>query len=203
MEQSTNPPPSNSSPNYTWLYILGGCCCFFVIFVIVVVAIAITYFGINASSVTSDLENFQSDISNEFSDNTSSNYQDDSSQYSDTYIDNNTGTIEGSLSYPGESIPSDLQVCAENIFYNDQIYCADQIINDSKYTNSTGYTIEAPVGSYYVYSYIPSAPDNKAYYTEFVECGLSVDCTSHDKLIIDVYPDETTDKVDPIDWYQS
>jgi hypothetical protein len=194
---NTKPAPANN----TWLYILGGCCCLIVI-IAIIVGIFGSYFLIATQSFFVDeLQPLETDTTDEYTDYDYTDYDyPEIKDTTDTQTDV-TGIIEGSLSYPDESIPSDMKVCAENIFYSDEIYCADQLINDPKYTNSTGYNITAPVGSYYVYSYLPSAPDQKAYYTEFVECGLSVDCTSHDELIIDVYPNETTDKVDPIDWY--
>ncbi|MFZ5392081.1 MAG: hypothetical protein ACOZAR_02695 [Patescibacteria group bacterium] len=205
--ESTPATSTQSSGNNNWLYILGGCCCLLLLGLIIAGAIAIFYFSTNQAKISKEWDSFDSSISNDIYNNTS--YDDLFSDLETDNVDSNnldtktttTGIIEGSLSYPGEKIPSDLEVCAENIFYSDQVYCADGLINDSKYTNSTGYTIEAPVGSYYVYSYEPTKPDQKAFYTDFVDCGLKAECTSHDKLIIDVYPDETTDQVDPIDWY--
>ncbi len=201
---STSQPSSNNN----WLYILGGCCCLLILGLIIAGVIFIFYFS--TSQIKNSTSNLSSQGWDDFEssiDNSLDNLDSDFNNYYDQYKNDlsssysKTGTIEGSLSYPGEKIPSDLKVCAENIFYSEQTYCADKLINDPKYTNSTGYTINAPVGSYYVYSYLPSEPDKKAYYTEFVDCGMTTDCTSHDELIIDVYPGETTDYVDPVDWY--
>jgi len=41
----------------------------------------------------------------------------------------------------------------------------------------------------------------KAYYSEFVTCGLSVDCASHEPIIVEVKSGQTTDGVNPQDWY--
>lgn len=198
MENNNQTLPASTSNNTIW-YLLGGCCCLMLIIILLFVFGFGAYFSFAPKTKTTETSNFSDNIFDDFE-------QYDSDQVSTDNIDEplipeTTGTIEGSLSYPGEKIPVDLKVCAENIFYSEKTYCTDQQIKDSKYTNSTGYQIEAPVGSYYVYSYQVSQPDKKAYYTEFVECGLKADCPSHDKLIIDVYPNEITDKVDPADWY--
>lgn len=201
MEQ-TNPIPAPASSNNNWLYLIGGCCCLLIIGLIITAIIFLVYFSAAGSTPAATENSYSTDY--EYLDNYDSKYSDISDQNSNYTTQNKAvGNIEGSISYPGEKIPSDLKVCAENIFYSDQIYCTDKLINDSKYTNSTGYNIEAPVGSYYVYSYLVSQPDKKAFYSDFVDCGLKAECTSHDKLIVDVYPDETTDQIDPIDWYNN
>lgn len=197
--ESITPAKSN---NTIWI-VLGGCCCLSLILILVLVFGFGAYFTFSSSSKpkTTDTSDATYDVFNdsEYSD---YNYDEISSDnLNDPLLSGTTGTIEGSLSYPGEKIPVDLKICAENIFYPEKTHCTDKQINDSKYTNSTGYKIEAPVGSYFVYTYQISQPDKKAYYSEFVDCGLKADCPSHEKLIIDVFPNETTDKVDPIDWY--
>lgn len=111
------------------------------------------------------------------------------------------GMIEGSISFPSEGIPDDLIVCAETI-EGIQIKCTNERINDPKYTYRVGYKMELPVGKYYVYSQLPSRGDNyKAYYNEFVTCGLSINCTSHKNIVVEVKAGETTNYIDPHDWY--
>lgn len=201
MEQ-TNPNPTPTPSNNNWLYLIGGCCCLIILGLIIAAIIFLVYFSAAGSKPVTTENSYSTDY--EYLNNYDSNSSDTSDQNNNYTTKNEVvGNIEGSISYPGEKIPSDLKVCAENIFYSDQVYCADKLINDSKYTNSTGYNIEAPVGSYYVYSYLSSQPDKKAFYSDFVDCGLKAECTSHDKLIVDVYPDETTDQIDPIDWYNN
>lgn len=110
------------------------------------------------------------------------------------------GTIEGSLSFPGEGIPEDMEICAENQDTK-EVYCADKHIQDPKYTYGVGYTLDVPAGIYLVYALDPYK-DYKAYYSEFVTCGLSVDCPSHEPILVEVKVGETISEVDPQDWYK-
>jgi hypothetical protein len=110
------------------------------------------------------------------------------------------GIIEGSMSFPGEGIPSYIQVCAENQTTK-EILCTSKQIQDPQYTYGIGYQLEVPAGNYYVYSLDPNK-NYKAYYTEFVTCGLSVDCPSHTLILVPVKAGETVTGIDPQDWYQ-
>lgn len=113
----------------------------------------------------------------------------------------NSGYIEGSLGFPSEGIPEAMIVCAENIDSN-QTTCSNDQLKSSKYTYGLGYKIEVPIGNYHVYAYVPGFnQDYKAYYSEFVTCGLSVDCVSHNPIVIQVSAGSTQENVDPQDWY--
>lgn len=110
-----------------------------------------------------------------------------------------TGTIEGSLSYPSEGIPEDMFVCAETL-QGVQVACTDEHVEGEKYEYGLGYMLEVDPGTYYVYAQLPDN-DYKAYYTEFVPCGLTVECESHEKIEVTVESGEVTSNIDPIDWY--
>lgn len=109
-----------------------------------------------------------------------------------------TGSIIGSISFPSEQIP-EMQVCAENT-NSAQTYCTDEMLEDSQYQNGLGYRLDVPEGSYTVYAKLPN-DSYKAYYSEFVTCGLKASCVSHDPITIVVTADKTTDNIDPQDWY--
>ena len=116
-----------------------------------------------------------------------------------------TGTIEGSLSFPSEGIPSELTVCAEDTSTKKK-YCTKKHLQNEKYTYKVGYKIKAPAGKYLVFAYLPSGSDGypadyRAYYNEFVTCGLSVDCASHKPIVVTVKAGKTTSDIDPQDWY--
>ncbi len=112
-----------------------------------------------------------------------------------------SGVVEGSLSFPSEYIPTDLTVCAETESGN-KVNCSTEQIKDTRFTNGVGYSLMLPVGDYYIYSVSDSFnPNYKAYYNEFVECGLSVNCSSHNNILVNVSEDETVTNIDPIDWY--
>ncbi len=109
------------------------------------------------------------------------------------------GFLEGSLSYPSEQIPSELTVCAENS-QTKKVYCTGEKINSQKYTYGLGYKLSVPPGNYLIYSQMPQE-SYKAYYSDFVTCGLSINCKSHNPIPVEVKNNETSDKVDPQDWY--
>lgn len=114
--------------------------------------------------------------------------------------ENEKGFIEGSLSYPSNYIPKDMSVCAINLT-TEKEYCTSEQIYDPKYTYTVGYKIEVPAGSYNVYATVPAQKDYKAYYSQYVNCGLKYNCTSHTPLEVKVEKDQTTSNIDPIDWY--
>ena len=107
------------------------------------------------------------------------------------------GYIEGSLSFPSEQIPP-TTICAVNQTTG-QEYCTSENIEDPKYTYGTGYELQVPTGKYVVYAL--SKFPGRAYYNEFVTCGLRADCPSHKVIIIEVKDGQTTTGVDPQDWY--
>ncbi len=108
-----------------------------------------------------------------------------------------TGTIEGSLSFPSEGIPASLKTCAENILTK-QNYCTSERIKDNKFQYGVGYSIEVPAGKYYVYSEFNSS---KAYYSEFVTCGVKAGCSSHKIIEVVVDEGQFINNIDPGDWY--
>ena len=112
-----------------------------------------------------------------------------------------TGIIEGSLSYPGEEIPPDMRVCAENLLTKQQ-YCTEKHIKDKRYRYGLGYQIEVPAGRYHVFATTANLKGHKAYYSEFVRCGLRVDCASHDPIVVTVAGGQSVVAIDPHDWYK-
>ncbi|MFH0987372.1 MAG: hypothetical protein V1841_00545 [Patescibacteria group bacterium] len=110
------------------------------------------------------------------------------------------GFIEGSLSYPSEFIPEDMVICAENTITK-KSYCAEEHLDNDKYTYKIGYKIEVPAGEYLVYAYLPDDKDYKAYYSEFVTCGFDIKCPSHEPIKVTVQANKTSANIDPQDWY--
>jgi hypothetical protein len=106
-------------------------------------------------------------------------------------------TITGELSYPSDYIPEDMRVCAEDVALRKR-NC------DARFTTRNGrrlYTLTMPPGSYLVYAETRDMPDYKAYYSEAVVCGLSVDCLSHEPIMLELRAGENRSKVHPQDWY--
>ena len=104
------------------------------------------------------------------------------------------------MGYPSDFIPLDMKICAENNKTREE-YCTTEHIKDQKYIYEEGYKIEVPTGEYTVYASIPGRGDYKAYYSEFVVCGMSVECPSHKPIIVSIKKESVIANIDPMDWY--
>lgn len=109
------------------------------------------------------------------------------------------GIITGSLSYPSEGLPAGMKVCAVNQENKSEICTAEQIESDEE-PYGVSYQIKVPAGTYLIYAQLPGQ-NQKAFYSEFVTCGLSADCPSHEPIPVEVAAGETANNVDPHDWY--
>ena len=109
------------------------------------------------------------------------------------------GKIHGKLSYPSEMIPEDMVICAENPESARSFCTGDRVMNGEEPTNE--YELEVPAGVYQVFAYLPANPSTRAYYSEFVTCGLLATCPSHTPIEVTVKSGEVVNDVDPGDWY--
>ena len=120
-----------------------------------------------------------------------------------------SGVIEGALSYPSDFIPPDMTICAENLATK-KIYSTNQHLKAKKYRYKVGYKLEVPPGDYYVYAQLPDPAkygagfpkDYRAYYSEYVKCGMTENCPSHTPIVVKVKSGETVSGIDPQDWYK-
>jgi hypothetical protein len=90
------------------------------------------------------------------------------------------------------------RVCAVNL-KDDQEYCQETM------PSSTTYGINAPVGEYWVYSTRADSGTNeyqRAYFSEYVRCGLSAECKDHTPITVKVASGEVV-VADPQDWYSA
>lgn len=110
------------------------------------------------------------------------------------------GVIQGTLSYPSEGIPDDMVVCAEQVDVTNKV-CTTKWKQMPGNGSGLGYELPVPAGTYVVYAYLESNAGYKAYYSDFVTCGLSVNCSSHEPIEVEVGANETVEKVNPHDWY--
>jgi hypothetical protein len=111
------------------------------------------------------------------------------------------GYITGRASYPSERLADDEKICAENVGDRATVSCVD--VGSSQTIN---YRLKVPAGNYYVYSVTDNRSGYKAYYNEFVTCGLSVECpeSGHKKLIaVNIEAGKMASGVDPGDWYDN
>lgn len=104
-----------------------------------------------------------------------------------------TGSISGNLSYPSEGILPQLVVAFD--------------VNSSAYyyvttaENQSTYQIDnLPPGNYYVVAYLQDG-SLRAGYSYAVPCGLSVDCTDNSLIPVTVISGQTTNDINPQDWY--
>lgn len=107
-----------------------------------------------------------------------------------------SGYIEGKLTYPSAGVPDDVGVCAELATDSNIKFCDKQII-DSKYQTGVGFKLKVEPGVYYVYAY---RDEMKAYYNQFVICGLKADCKDRTKIPVIVKAGEIAEAM-PEDWY--
>jgi hypothetical protein len=108
-----------------------------------------------------------------------------------------TGTIEGEISYPSDYIPPDIQVCAEGIATK-QLVCTSHKTRAGKQMR---YSLSLPAGEYFVFAQTKDSPGQRAYYSEFVVCGLNAACKSHKPIAVAVAPGVVRRQIDPQDWY--
>lgn len=111
-----------------------------------------------------------------------------------------TGTIKGTASYPSERLPEDEEVCAQPV--NDP--SAEPICINVGKQQTINYVLTVPEGTYYVYAKTAQLSGYKAYYNEFVTCGLSADCsesTHLQQIPVNVTAGAVVENVDPGDWY--
>lgn len=228
MDNISSPPQSISNPNKSsnsWIYWLIGCCALIII-VAIGITIALGYGAFNIANNISktNLENlstqFENSLENDINNSLESNLQTELDKLDQDLKDlekktntpnasNNevqdqvaileVGTIEGNLTYPSEVIP-DLTICAEEISNPANQYCTKELISDTKYSSGRGYKLDVAPGKYYVYSYF-SDPTYKAYYSEFVTCGMDVSCPSHAKIVVTVNDGDHLTNINPNDWY--
>ena len=106
-----------------------------------------------------------------------------------------TGGISGALGYPSSFIPP-LRVVAFNLD-NGEIYDVDTVENQTSY-EITG----LPPGRYHVVAYVQAmGAEIPGGYSEFVLCGLHIDCQDHQLVEVIVQPGQVVEDVDPVDFY--
>ena len=64
------------------------------------------------------------------------------------------------------------------------------------------FSLPVPAGRYHVYASTDEKPGYKAFYSDYVTCGLQRSCLSHKTIVVEVAAGETVRGVDPADWYR-
>lgn len=117
-----------------------------------------------------------------------------------TSTQDSKGKISGYLIYPSDHIPPQMGVCAELVSNTTIKTCVKQIVDPKFPITGVGYEMSLEPGQYYVYSFLG---DWKAYYNEFVTCGLKAECTSHNKIPVTITSGSSNDQILPHDWYDT
>jgi hypothetical protein len=112
------------------------------------------------------------------------------------------GSIAGKLSYPADSLPP-LRIVAFRVEkgVKTRSYEYVEVFNQDTYLINN-----LKPGAYWVIAYpITQAKQITSGlgggYTKAVACGLSVNCTDHTLVEVQVNPGEVTNNIDPGDWY--
>lgn len=98
-----------------------------------------------------------------------------------------TGTIEGSLTYPSDFIPDSMVIYAQNIDTEKEYFTSEHLQND-KYRYGYGFKLDVPVGRYYIYATIPGRIPEKSYSDECMKNVYEGEekCSSYEKVIYTV-----------------
>lgn len=106
------------------------------------------------------------------------------------------GGISGRLSYPSDFIPA-LRIIAFNIATG-EYYWQNTVMNTTYYRFD-----DLPVGKYHVLAYLIENPSDllRAAYSNAVPCGLTVNCTDHSLIDVEVKQGQEVQNVDVTDWY--
>lgn len=109
------------------------------------------------------------------------------------------GTITGTLSYPSDHIPPEIQICAESLA-DGTIACTDKHLKSAGDAGPTTYALDLKPGTYHIYSIMPDGP-YRAYYSQYITCGSQAGCPSHEPIAVELQAGQTVENIDPNDWY--
>ncbi|NJN43530.1 MAG: hypothetical protein HC806_01495 [Anaerolineae bacterium] len=104
------------------------------------------------------------------------------------------GTVAGKVCFPSEVIPP------MSAFFRNA--ATGQLSELTIAENQSSFRIELPVGTYEAFAYLYNSDGGGGSYSQYVLCGLSVDCVDHELIAFDVQPNQTTENVDICDWYE-
>ncbi|HKQ52381.1 MAG TPA: hypothetical protein VJT74_08440 [Pyrinomonadaceae bacterium] len=114
------------------------------------------------------------------------------------------GFIEGSMAYPSDGIPGVMVACAENAETRVTV-CSEK---RKDWEEGVRYSLRVPPGRYYVYATLLPGDDSvgeltgkRAYYTDYMKCGMGANCSSHLRIVLELAPGVTLSGVTVGDWW--
>ena len=114
------------------------------------------------------------------------------------------GFIEGSMAYPSDAIPGVMVACAENAETRTTL-CSQK---RKDWEEGVRYSLRLPPGRYHVYATLLPGDDSvgeltgkRAYYTDYMKCGMGANCRSHRRIVLEVEPGRTLNGVTVGDWW--
>lgn len=117
------------------------------------------------------------------------------------------GTISGKIMYPSSGIPTKTKIFAEDT-KTGKVYEATVTFAETTtdMAPSATYTVSVPAGSYYMYGTIADFNDQngtpwKAYYNQFVVCGMAATCKDVTKVVLNVEAGGKVVNITIGDWY--
>ena len=118
-----------------------------------------------------------------------------------------TGAIKGETTYPSEGVPA-LSICAQLVTDMQKTKCVDAPSQAIGQKELPKFSLSVKPGTYWVYAELVDPAElgltesTKAYYTEFVRCGMKFECKDHSKIEVVVGSNQTIDNIVPGDWYE-
>lgn len=118
------------------------------------------------------------------------------------------GTVTGNVTYPSSGIPTKVKVFAEDT-KTSKIYEATVTFvagTSADMAASATYSVSVPAGSYYIYGTLADFNDQngtpwKAYYNQFVVCGMAASCKDATKVVVNVTAATAVPNITIGDWY--
>ena len=116
-----------------------------------------------------------------------------------------SGFIRGAMAYPSDGIPGEMVACAENL-ETKETACTNR---RKSWEARVSYSLKVPPGRYYVYGkLLPGGDDSaegmrgtRAYYTEYMKCGMGANCNSHKRVPLEVGAGESLTGITVGDWW--
>ena len=116
-----------------------------------------------------------------------------------------SGFIKGVMAYPSDGIPGEMVACAENL-ETKETACTNR---RKSWEARVSYSLEVPPGRYYIYAkLLPGGDDSaegmrgmRAYYTEYMKCGMGENCNSHKRVPLEVGAGESLTGITVGDWW--